>query len=349
MSETHAPARGAATLHDVAREAGVSLATASRVLNGSTRKVAESYRERVDAAAEKLGYTANLSAQATARGTSAIVALLVADIGDVSFGRLASGVVRGAEEAGFIVTIADTGRDPDRELRLVRTLRGQRPRGLILGVARNAGSDSAALQGELTALAAMGCHVVVLGEGEPGHRSISLGNRGGAEALGAELAALGYRDAVVVGGPEGLRASDDRIGGFTAGFTAGGGRIGAVRHGATTRDAGYAAAGELLADGLAEGTLIFGVSDLVAAGVASALRDAGRRVGAEIAVAGFDDSSLATRIRPALTTIRRPVRAMAQLAAKKLIDSLEGRHDDARVGVLLDPDLIVRDSTRALP
>ena len=88
----------------------MSLATASRVLNGSTRKVAESYRERVDAAAEKLGYTANLSAQATARGTSAIVALLVADIGDVSFGRLASGVVRGAEEAGFIVTIADTGR-----------------------------------------------------------------------------------------------------------------------------------------------------------------------------------------------------------------------------------------------
>ncbi|MCH6231532.1 LacI family transcriptional regulator [Microbacterium sp. CFH 31415] len=341
MSETHTPARGAATLHDVAREAGVSLATASRVLNGSTRKVADSYRERVAAAAEKLGYTANLSAQATARGTSAIVALLVADIGDVSFGRLASGVVRGAEEAGLIVTIADTGRDPERELRLVRTLRGQRPRGLILGVARNAGSGSAALHGELTALAAMGCHVVVLGEGEPGHRSISLGNRGGAEALGAELAELGYRDAVVVGGPEGLRASDDRIGGFTAGFTAGGGTIGAVRHGATTRDAGYAAAGEVLADGLAEGTLIFGVSDLVAAGVASALRDAGRRVGADIAVAGFDDIPTCRDIGPGLTTVRAPFDALGYRALRAAVES--DWQGDAEAPLALE--VVVRGST----
>jgi LacI family transcriptional regulator len=77
---------GSATLHDVAREAGVSLATASRVLNGSARTVAGPYRERVEAAAEKLGYTANLSAQATARGTAAIIALLVADIADPYFG-----------------------------------------------------------------------------------------------------------------------------------------------------------------------------------------------------------------------------------------------------------------------
>ena len=88
MSGTSEPVRpdavraGAVTLHDVAREAGVSLATASRARNGSTRKVADSYRERVEAAAARLGYTANLSAQATARGTSAIIALLVADIAD---------------------------------------------------------------------------------------------------------------------------------------------------------------------------------------------------------------------------------------------------------------------------
>ena len=112
-----APTRGAATLHDVAREAGVSLATASRVLNGSTRKVAESYRERVEAAAEKLGYTANLSAQATARGTSAIVALLVADIADPYFGQLASGVARSFRCS----------------LRTVRNPAADRPEQLVLG------------------------------------------------------------------------------------------------------------------------------------------------------------------------------------------------------------------------
>ena len=124
----------------------MSLATASRVLNGSTRKVAESYRERVEAAAAKLGYTANLSAQATARGTSAIVALLVADIADPYFGQIASGVARGADEAGLVVTIAITERDPQREVRLVRALRGQRPRGLILAASRTEGPDAAGLE-----------------------------------------------------------------------------------------------------------------------------------------------------------------------------------------------------------
>ena len=65
-------------------------------------------------------------------------------------------------------------------------------------------------------------------------------------------------------------------------------------------------------------------------------------------MAGFDDSALATRIRPALTTIRRPVRAMARLAASKLIASIEDRLNDARMGVFLDPDLIIRASTRRL-
>src|SRR5690606_22977472 len=126
------PGRGATpTLHDVAREAGVSLATASRALNGSTRNVKDENRERVRIAAEKLGYTTNVLAQATVRGTSSVIALLVADIADPYFGLVASGVARGADEQGLIVTIAVTDRDPERELRVIRTLRGQRPQGLI--------------------------------------------------------------------------------------------------------------------------------------------------------------------------------------------------------------------------
>jgi len=124
VSETTAERARASspTLHDVARSAGLSLATASRVLNGSTRKVAEAYRERVEAAAAELGYTAHLSAQATARGTSAISALLVAEIADPYFAQIAAGVGRGAGDAGLGVTIAST----EREARLVRALRGQR-------------------------------------------------------------------------------------------------------------------------------------------------------------------------------------------------------------------------------
>ena len=153
MSEsTTARARTSApTLHDVARAAGVSLATASRVLNGSTRTVAEAYRVRVQASAAELGYTANVSAQATARGTSAIIALLVADIADPYFGLIASGVARGADEAGLVVTISITERDPAREARLVRALRGQRPRGLILAASRTTESSHPTVRAELDA------------------------------------------------------------------------------------------------------------------------------------------------------------------------------------------------------
>ena len=100
------------------------------------RKVAESFRERVEKAADELGYTANASAQATARGTSAAIALLVADIADPYFGLIAAGVARGAVAEGLIVTIAITERDADREAKILRALRGQRPRGVILAASR---------------------------------------------------------------------------------------------------------------------------------------------------------------------------------------------------------------------
>ena len=230
--------RSAATLHDVAREAGVSLATASRVLNGSARKVAESYRERVEEAAARLGYTANLSAQATARGTSAIIALLVADIADPYFGQLAAGVARGADEAGLVVTIAITERDAEREARLVRALRGQRPQGLILAASRTEDEDGDGVRAELDAFAAMGGRVVALGPGGGDVRSVAVDNIGGARALGAALTGLGYRDAIILGASRGVRTSDDRIAGFTDGFLSGDGQVLHTLRGGFTREAG---------------------------------------------------------------------------------------------------------------
>jgi hypothetical protein len=219
------PAPGGVTLHDVARAAGVSLATASRVLNGSARRVADSYRERVEAAARRLGYTANLSAQATARGTSAIIALLVADIADPYFGLIAAGVARGADEAGLVLTIAITERDPEREASLVRTLRGQRPRGLILAASRAVAAESSVgaeepsqpeLLRELDAYASFGGRVVAIGRGAPELRSIPIDNFGGARNLGLAMAGRGYRRAVVLAAGVGVISSDDRVSGFAA-------------------------------------------------------------------------------------------------------------------------------------
>lgn len=315
-------ARGpAATLHDVAREAGVSLATASRVLNGSERKVAESFRERVEAAAVKLGYTANVSAQATARGTSPVIALLVADIADPYFGLIASGVARGADEHGLVVTIAITERDPAREARIVRALRGQRPLGLILAASRTQEPMEADTARELTEFARLGGRVVAFGPEGEGERHIEIDNRSGAEALGRRMAALGYRSAIAIGAAEGVRTSDDRLAGFRTGFEAAGGTVAAVRRGDFRRESGAAVMTDVLADGVPAGTLVFAISDVLAIGAMSAIRDAGREVGSDIAVCGFDDVPSSRDVSPALTTVRVPLSEVGYQAFRATVDA----------------------------
>ena len=96
-------------------------------------------------------------------------------------------------------------------------------------------------------------------------------------------------------------------------------------------------------------TAIFASNDEMAVGVINAAQDMGLNVPGDLSVAGFDDSILASRIIPSLTTIRRPVREMAQLAATKLIATISGRHDEAHAGIALNPLLVKRNSTRSLP
>lgn len=323
-SSTRAPrhARGPApTLHDVAREAGVSLATASRVLNGSERKVAESFRERVESAAAKLGYTANVSAQATARGTSPVIALLVADIADPYFGLIASGVARGADEHGLVVTIAITERDQAREARIVRALRGQRPRGLILAASRTQEPMESETAHELAEFARLGGRVVAFGPDGEGERRIEIDNRTGAESLGRRMAELGYRSAIVLAAAEGVRTSDDRLAGFRAGFEAVGGEVIGVRRGDFRRDSGVAVMTAALAEGVPAGTVVFAISDVVAIGAMSAIRDAGREVGADIAVCGFDDVPASSDVSPALTTVRVPLSEVGYQAFRATVDA----------------------------
>lgn len=331
-------ARGAApTLHDVARAAGVSLATASRVLNGSERTVAESFRERVEKAAAELGYTANVSAQATARGSSPVIALLVADIADPYFGLIASGVARGADEQGMVVTIAVTERDPAREARIVRALRGQRPRGLILAASpTQAPTDGDSAQ-ELAEFARWGGRIVDFGvDGEGRH--VEIDNRAGASALGRRMAELGYRSAIVICAAEGVRTSDERLLGFRTGFGEGGGAVTRVLRGDFRRESGAAVMMTALEAGVPEGTLVMGISDVVAIGAMSAIRGAGREVGADIAVCGFDDVPPSSDVAPALTTVRVPLSEAGYQAFRAVVD-------EEWTQAPLPLEVIVRDST----
>lgn len=317
LTELNSPPLASAsppTLSDVAKEAGVSLATASRVINGSTRKVAAPYRERVEAAAVLLGYTPNLSAQATARGSSSSVALLVADVADPYFGQIASAVVSGADAAGLMVTISMTSRDEQREAGLIRVLRGQRPRGLILAASRTSEPAALGIRAELEAFVAGGGRLVTIGRGSVVGTAIPIDNEGGAAKLGALMSKSGYRNAILLAAEDGILTSDDRIRGVSETFTRGGGTITAVYRGNFSRESGRQMMDAALQSGVAPGSIVFAVSDIVAIGAMTAIRASGRGIGADIALCGFDDIEPANDVHPGLTTVRIPLDIVGEMA-----------------------------------
>jgi LacI family transcriptional regulator len=180
-------------------------------------------------------------------------------------------------------------------------------------------------------------------------RVVIANERSAVAAMAEYLVNLGHRKIGYITGPEGRKSTRERLEGFCDALQ----RLGCapreemITRGAYTFESGIACARTLL-EMPEPPTAIFASNDEMAAGVIYTAQEMGVEVPGDLSVAGFDDSNLATRIRPSLTTIRRPVREMARLATKKLIASIDGREDEARVGIFLDPVLIIRDSTRSI-
>jgi LacI family transcriptional regulator len=328
-------------LEDVAREAGVSVATASRVLNGSSRTVGKDNAARVLHAASKLGYAPNLTAQATARGSTRTVALVVSDIADPYFSTLAAGVLERAEAAGLIVTMAVSDRSADQERRIVATLRGYRPHVIIVAGSRLDGPQDALIE-ELQAYTAAGGRAAVISQPGLPFPTVAVDNAGAAKDLALALAGQGHRRFAVICGPDGLRTSRDRCEGFLAGLSQAGIQVDGRRVLATefTEDGGHAAATRLIADGLDDVDLVFAVTDVMAIGAMRALRDADLVPGHDIAVAGFDDIGTAMDVDPALTTVRVPLREMGIRAMDLALSGAE----PAEV-VWMPTEFVPRDST----
>ncbi|SNR26507.1 LacI family DNA-binding transcriptional regulator [Actinomadura mexicana] len=306
--------RAYVTLQDVAREAGVSLATASRVLNG-TAQVRADLRERVLAAAAELSYTPNAHAQALASSSSKSVGVVCHDVSDPYFAAVARGVMRTAAEYGMLVMLASTFRDPAREIEYVAMLRAQRARAILLiGSGFEDRDWERAMAAELDPYQRTGGRVAVLSR----HRSLKVDailpqNREGAAALARALLDLGHRRFGVLTGPRALTTVHDRLGGFTEALADAGVRI-APEHiveAPFTRDGGYRAAAELLRRENRP-TCVFAVTDVMAVGALAALRDHGVLVPGEMSLAGFDDISIVRDLTPALTTVALPLNAMGE-------------------------------------
>ena len=336
------------TLQDVADRAGVSLTTASRVVNDGARRVGSDLVGRVHKAADELGYTANLQARAVATGQSTMIGVALRDISDPYFSSIAAGLIEVADARGLLLCMTSTAAHEAAEREYVALMRAQRARAVVLVGSR---SDSTAarnaLRAELAAFTRSGGRAAAIGQDLLGVDTVQPENRAGADALARALAALGHRRFAVLAGPRSLLTAQDRAAGFADGLRAWSVPLDPARvvHGELSRDGGYAAMSEILAAGQPLPDCVFAVSDIMAVGALARLRAAGIDVPGDIALAGFDDIPTLRDVYPPLTTVRLPLKQLGETVARLVLG------DDApqpRV-VPVHGEVVLRDSTLPRP
>ncbi len=340
------------TLQDVADRAGVSLTTASRVVNEGSRRVGAHLAERVNRAATELGYTANLQARAVATGQSTMIGVVVHDIADPYFSSIAGGLIEAAAARHLLVCIASTSATEAAERDYVALMRAQRARAVILVGSR---SDDAgareALRAEIAAFTRSGGRAVTVGQDLLGVDTILPENAAGAEALARAMVALGHRRFAVLAGPPGLLTARDRLDGFRAGLAAWSVPLEAARivHGPLTRDGGYEAMSAVLAPASSDRLpdCVFAVTDVMAVGALARLRAGGLQVPADIALAGFDDILTLRDVYPPLTTVRLPLKRMGEMAAGLVLAEAPAAASD--MGVVASADMAADQQPRVIP
>ena len=301
------------TIKDVAKAAGVTYPTVSRVLSGKPY-VATDTRERVMRAIENLGYRPSAAARSMVLNRTHTLAMLVPHLADPNFGMFFIGAEREARNHGYSVLVADhesiSGRD--------HLLTEHRVDGLLILESYRFGPE----------LDGLGVPIVHLDDAP-------MDQRGGGRIVGKHLKELGHEKIVLIGGPadaphaslrfEGLREIDPNAKWIPGDWTA---------------ESGYA-----LLDCALEMrvTAIFAANDFVALGAMRALRERDLDVPHDISVVGFDDSPLARHFHPSLTTVRQPIEIQGAHAAAILIARLSGQNAPSAPPHPLE--LIVRDSS----
>src|SRR5690625_785895 len=329
-------------LKDVAKRAGVSVPTASRVLSGSTYPVLPELRRRVELAAEELDYVPNAQAQGLLRGNTGMIGVLAGDVGDPYFSEMINGIHEVASRRRLLVAICQTQRDIEQELAYFKMLQAHRASVVILA---GAGLDDEDYRRRVSARTdsylATGGRVVSIGTPIADVHNVRVDNTAGARALAAHLIDLGHREVGVLAGPANVGSTKERLEGLRQVIDAAGGTL-HVRHGAATRDDAYGGTAAMLAahPGI---TALVGSADQMAMGAMAWLRVQGRQVPADVSVAGFNDIDVARDLTPALTTVRLPLHKMGEAALTLALEEQEA--GGAHTVQWLSTELLVRKST----
>jgi len=304
------------TIRDVAKAAGVSIATVSRVLNDAAR-VTEDTRDRVRSVVDKMGYAPHGGTRAVAVRRTRTLGVLLPELYGEFFSEFIRGIDETAKKHGFLTLVTSARREAQEISAAVSNMRG-RVDGFL------AVSPSVAARATLAEVAERYPTVLVGAGSDVGaFAALSVNNFQGAAQMMKHLLSLGHRRIVFLRGP--------------AGQVDAGERLHAVREvanwyddceltelsGEFRMDTAYEVVTQLLQSGVRPDA-IFAANDTMAIGAISAVRDADLRVPDDIAVTGFDDTPMTKYLSPPLTTVRMPIHALGERAALRLIETLRG-------------------------
>jgi DNA-binding LacI/PurR family transcriptional regulator len=325
------------TMREVAKKAGVSLTTVSRVLN-NTRYIAEDTRQRVLDTVREFDYFKNVHARRLATGRSDLFGLVISEIANPYFPEIIRGYQAVSWNRGFDVLICNTEYDRERTKAVMRKLRESDVRGVAIVTS----SVDKSMASELTAAGIP----VVLCNSEPasklvGNIRIEYG-RGVKEAI-EHVVQLGHRRSAVIAGPADNRTAVTIKNALVSGLTSRGMKPVCVLESDYRVDAGASAVREILSRREIP-TVVFCGNDLIAMGAMSALEESGARVPEDVSVIGIDDIFFAFLARPALTTIRVP-REQLGVKAFEALDRMLKLKRQKGSNYVLETDLVVRKST----
>jgi LacI family transcriptional regulator len=327
------------TMRDVARVAGVSVQTVSVVVNDKAVVSAET-RDRIMAAIDELGYRPLAAGRSLRTGTTDTIGLMVADITNPFFARMADAVEDHAHRAGYNVILYNTHSDPERETTYLRIAAQRWVDGMLVVTTTDT------LHG-LEELQKAGIPVVAIDRIPAGYdgASVILDNRRTGALVAEHLLDLGHQRLAHICGPLDLRLSIERLESFRDAVHARGFEPlpYAVGDAAWSCESGYRAMLELL-DLQPGPTAVFASNDRLAIGAMRAVIDRGHRVPEDVSVVGVDDIELAAYQTPPLTTVRQRLSEVATLATKMLLELVAGRMPQETL-VVFEPELMVREST----
>jgi LacI family transcriptional regulator len=341
MNKPSRRSRGSVTIQDVAREAGVSAMTVSRVINQG-KNVRDRTREQVQEAIERLRYSPNSAARTLAAGEPTHIGLFYSNPSAAYLSQFLVGALEIAKEAGcqLVIEPCETENEEEQGEAAIR-LAQSGVEGVILPPPL---SESVSI---LTELSRSGVPVVTVAMGRlPNPLNVRIDDCKAAVEMTDYLLGLGHKRIALIKGHPDQIASVERERGFRSALASAGLGQDMVQQGLFTFRSGLDATERLL-NRPDPPTAIFASNDDMAAAAVSVAHRRGLSVPGDLSVVGFDDTQLATAVWPELTTIRQPVSAMAGVALELLLSELRAQRRGATIGAaerVLDHELVIRAS-----